>query len=53
MDRCTAQGAALVVRVNSDPSRDIGFTIIPAILYRGKGKVATGETMGEAERVTP
>ena len=52
MDLCKAQGAAMVVRVIPDPSKDIGFNILSIIHYRGKVKIITCETMAEAERAT-
>ena len=52
MDLCKAQGAAMVVRVIPDPSKDIGFNILSIVHYRGKVKIVTCETMAEAERAT-
>jgi anti-anti-sigma regulatory factor len=50
MDRCKAQGVALVVRVTPDPAKDIGFNILSVTHYRGKVRVITCETQAEAER---
>jgi ABC-type transporter Mla MlaB component len=50
MDLFKEQGVGLVVRVDPDPSKDIGFNILSAIHYRGKVPVVVCDTMAEAAR---
>jgi hypothetical protein len=50
MDLFKAHGVGLVVRVDPDPAKDIGFNILSVIHYRGKVRVVICNTIAEAER---
>ena len=50
MDLFKAHGVGLVVRVDPDPAKDIGFNILSITHYRGKVPVITCDTIAEAER---
>jgi hypothetical protein len=50
MDVCLHAGIAEVIRVIPDQHKDIGFTILSLIHYRGKVRTVTVETREEAER---
>jgi hypothetical protein len=50
MDLFKAHGVGLVVRVDPDPAKDIGFGILSAIHYRGKVPVVICNTITEAKR---
>ncbi len=51
MDLCRAKGIGTVVRVIPDPDKDIGFNILSIIHYRRGVRIATCETLAEAERM--
>jgi anti-anti-sigma regulatory factor len=50
MDLFKAHGVGLVVRVDPDPAKDIGFNILSVIHYRGKVPVVVCNTIAEAAR---
>lgn len=50
MDLCRAAGLARVVRIIPNPRKDIGFTLLALVHYRGKIPVVICETRAEAER---
>ena len=50
MDLCRKSGAATVVRVIPDQSKDIGFSILSLFHYRNKVHVLTVKSLAEAER---
>ena len=50
MDLFKAHGVGLIVRVDPDPAKDIGFNILSVIHYRGKVPVIICDTIAEAER---
>jgi hypothetical protein len=49
MDLCLAAGVAKVVRIIPDPRKDIGFTLLSLVHYRGRVPMITCETREEAE----
>lgn len=48
MELCDKAGIAKVVRIISDPSKDIGFSIMSLFHYRRRIPIVTCETMEEA-----
>jgi hypothetical protein len=50
MDLCLAGGVAKVMRIIPDPQKDIGFTLLSLVHYRGKVPIITCQTRTEAER---
>ena len=50
MDKCNAQGVALVVRVVPDARKDIGFKIMSYFHYSREVPIVTCETREQAEQ---
>lgn len=51
MDLFNAKGVAMVVRVISDPHRDIGMNIMSIFHYRGNVQIFTCETLSQADEI--
>jgi hypothetical protein len=50
MDLCNKRGVEMVVRVISDPQKDIGLNILSLFHYRRRVRIVTCATLGEAMR---
>jgi hypothetical protein len=51
MDLARAHGAALIVRVLPEASKDIGINILSATHLRGSARIVTADNLDEAERL--
>ena len=51
MELCNKAGVARIVRVISDPAKDIGLNILSAFHYKHRPRTVVCETMEEAAKV--